>query len=128
MRALLEKGLKFCPNNRVDPFTLFLDLHQFVRKLTLKRHFNIMGSKKNNTEEPPSNKESNQQLRQGKYINIKGKSTFYPVESQGHLLKTFPESVQEDFREIGAIKDSKHMKKNLTREEERALKNVRIST
>lgn len=57
-------------------------------------------------------------------MTIKGKSTFYPVESQGHLLKTFLEFVQEDFREIGATKDLKHMKKNLTREEEKALKNL----
>lgn len=51
-RSLLEKGLKFCPNNNVDPFTLFLDLHQFVRKLTLNRHFTILDNKKQTDGEP----------------------------------------------------------------------------
>lgn len=41
---LLEKGLSFCPTNKVDEFQLFLDLNAFTRKLTLTRHFSIASS------------------------------------------------------------------------------------
>lgn len=43
-RSLLEKGLSFCPTNNPDEFQLFIDLHAFIRKLTLKRHFSIINS------------------------------------------------------------------------------------
>lgn len=43
--SLLEKGVSFCPTNRVDSFTLFLDLHKFLRKLTLQRLFTIQERK-----------------------------------------------------------------------------------
>lgn len=41
----LEKGLSFCPYNKTDPFHPDLDLHQFIRKLTLKHHFGILDEK-----------------------------------------------------------------------------------
>lgn len=38
---LLSKGLYFCPSTKINKFQLFVELNQFIRKLTLTRHFNM---------------------------------------------------------------------------------------
>lgn len=45
--VLLEKGLSFCPEHQGDPFDLFIDLQRFVRKLSLRRYFNIKDNNRN---------------------------------------------------------------------------------
>lgn len=42
---ILEKGLSFCPENNTNSFKLFLDLHQFTRKLTWQQYFSIHKNK-----------------------------------------------------------------------------------
>ncbi|XP_075455016.1 uncharacterized protein LOC142494316 [Ascaphus truei] len=39
--SLLERGLSFAPNTGPNAFQLFIDLNNFIRKLTLKRYYNI---------------------------------------------------------------------------------------
>lgn len=39
-------------------------------------------------------------VRIGKSTQLKGKSNFYAVETQGHHLHTFLDTVQKDFRKI----------------------------
>lgn len=69
----------------------------------------------------------NDHERTGKYIQIRNKSTFYLVESQGHFVKTFLDSIQENLREVDKLNETKTRlgsRKNLTKEEEIALKNL----
>lgn len=45
-KKVLEKGLSFCPEYIIDNFQLFLDFHQFMQNLTLKRFFAIQEKEK----------------------------------------------------------------------------------
>lgn len=38
---MLNKGLSFCPTDKIDDFQLFIDLNIYIRKLTVARHFAI---------------------------------------------------------------------------------------
>lgn len=72
--------------------------------------------------------------RSGKFIEIKNKSTFYPIEAQGHFVRTFLECVQEDFKGIDKKKKGKNRmidqttKANLSKGEKLALKSLRENT
>lgn len=37
--SLLNKGLSFCPTEKINDFQLFIDLNSYIQKLTLARHF-----------------------------------------------------------------------------------------
>lgn len=128
--SLLEKGLSFCPNNNPDPFTLFLDLHKFGRKLTLQRFFAQQKKKKEGANTPSITIQSTENgnihpqmiERIGKATDLKGPSTFYPIHAQGHHLQTFMDRVQEDFRKLDQEKKYSKPSQNLNKYEKIALK------
>lgn len=97
---------KFCPHKKVDPFNLVLDLHQFEAPSWITRN-RLLGNLKSIMIQP-----LDQDL-------VKGRSTVYPVESQGHHLKTLLDSVQDDFRNVERFRDFSHTKKNVKNIEEK---------
>lgn len=127
----MEKGLNFCPDNPVNQFNLFVDLHQFVRKLTLQRYFSIKEKKTiGNSKEITIEKEETPPERSGKFIEIRKKSTFHPVEAQGHFVRTVLECVPEDFKSLDRNnykkrKNNQTNRFNLSKEEKLALKSLR---
>lgn len=121
-KTLLEKGLSYCPNNKIYPFNLFLDLHKLGRKLTLKRYFAIQAKKKNNSIPKGAFEANNEQTRPGKVLDIKGTSRFYPVESQGHHLWTFLDTIEKEFWKIVRIKISQKPWQKLSQGEQKALR------
>lgn len=111
--SLLKKCLSFCPSHDTDPFELFIDLYRFTRKLTLKRHFEIQQRK--NESAPRATPSSNQvEPMEGKHKDIKTKSSYYPIESQGNWIQTLHDLVSESFQNIPnkGKKDSKRKRKN----------------
>lgn len=60
----------------------------------------------------------------GKWLDIKGTLDFYPVETQGHHLHTFLDTMQEDFRKIKKTKILPRPWRNLSQGEKRALKSL----
>lgn len=99
---LLEKGLSFCPDNKADSFELFLDLHQFTRKLTLKRFFAIQERQnKPHTHNEQGSHNSGIPLEHiCKKKEVKSKSAFYPTSSQGNFIETFHDLVASDLEEL----------------------------
>lgn len=104
---------KFCPHKKVDPFNLVLDLHQFEAPSWITRN-RLMGNLKSIMIQP-----LDQDL-------VKGRSTVYPIESQGHHLKTILDSVQDDFRNVERFRDFSHTKKNLKNIEEKLSENREV--
>ncbi|XP_073417913.1 uncharacterized protein [Dendrobates tinctorius] len=80
--GLLSKGLSFCPSNKSSGFELFLDAQKFIRKLTLLRHFELKKVHSN----PDT---SNTTVVSSFHLDVRGKSSFYPLESRGHHVETF---------------------------------------
>lgn len=120
----MEKGLSYCPNNKADDFELFLDLHKFVRKLTLQRYFKICENKKRNDPEEARQKDViSTPARPGKIKEVRCKSKFYPIEAQGQHLSTLMDIVQEEFQIIE--KKMVNSKRNLSKGEQRALKTLK---
>lgn len=60
-----------------------------------------------------------------KSVDIKNKSTFYPVETQGHHLRTFINTVQEKLQQLKPSVPSKASQHNLTTKERKALKELK---
>ncbi|XP_056391505.1 uncharacterized protein LOC130284782 isoform X2 [Hyla sarda] len=108
---LLSKGLSFCPSSRPSDFQLFLYLNQYIRKLTLTRHFSIT---KNNTQVdsiPPIEENINSMV---KHVSVKTKSFFYPIHHRGNYLDTFYAVVQKEFMSLCEKKSTYTFKDNLT--------------
>lgn len=114
----LKKGTNFCPENRINKFDLFIDLHHFIRK---PPYFAIQ-KEKNAIQQEVEDETEGTPKRPGKYININNKSTFYPVETQGHFICTFLQCVQ-DLKRLDLKKRGPHPpQQNLSREEEKGPK------
>lgn len=64
-------------------------------------------------------------MRPGKFKEVKCKSKFYPTEAQGHHLRTFLDTVQEEFRSLDQKNDSIFTKWNLSKGEIKALKTLK---
>lgn len=108
--SLLEKGLSYCPTHKADNFELFLDVHRFTRKLTLKRFFSIQEQRQ--TKNPGTSNSSLPQpsvstYKIGKAVTFKGKSSFYPTSSKGNFIETFQELVLEDLEKLTDKKKNK---------------------
>lgn len=129
-QRVLEKGLSFCSDYQCKDFDLFLDLYRFTRKLTLKRHFSLKP-------EEESMKRKNNALKCdpetiGKRKEVKSRSKFYPVESQGPFIQVFHELVLEDLKTLSKRRGgggNKYQKKdfetNLSKKEKGALKSLK---
>lgn len=90
-----------------------MDLHQFSRKLTLKRFFNIK-NKQASLSEPPkveTGSTSEDITTIGKRKNIQGKSKFYPLSSRGNFIDTFHELVQNDLEKLATVEEKAHTSK-----------------
>lgn len=116
----LNKGLSFCPTNKINKFKLLIDLNNFMRKLTMTRHFNIcqlttdtniqMLVVKTSSEHPSS---------LPIHTDLKPRSTFYPTHNRGHYNDFFFSLVAMEFRNINDI--NRYRKNNITRTEKEAL-------
>lgn len=104
--VVIEKGLSFCPDTNAKEFDLFLDLHK-SGQLTLSRFFNIQKLKNTKNEDNEDTIRDKGQMgktdannRIGKYNEVRSKSTFYPIEAQGHYIQTFHDMVASEFNKI----------------------------
>lgn len=68
--------------------------------------------------------DSGSPLRAGKYVAIKNKSYFYPVEAQGRCIRTFLDIVQEVFQKPEKSPVGQGKKQNLTHKEKESMKKL----
>lgn len=99
----MEKG---CPTRTPDSFELFLDLHSFTCKLTLKRFFLIKEQQNQSGKQggTPHANTTTEPETIGKRKYIKGKSTVYPVTYKGNYIETFHDLVQDELEKAAAHK------------------------
>lgn len=129
--SVLSRGLSFCPTNKIDEYQLFVDLHKYIRKLTLSRHFNLH---KTDTEEPivdntlASTSDTTGIASSSPppiHTELKPVSKFYPTHSKGNFIETFSSLVSDGIRTINQGLPSKH---NLSLNEKKALKTLSSNT
>ncbi|XP_075208070.1 uncharacterized protein LOC142312966 [Anomaloglossus baeobatrachus] len=95
----------------------FLDVQNYIRRLTLKRHFLLKGD--NPLITPP-------EISPYCHVAVKPKSKFYPTQSKGHFLKTFCDLVLEDLKK--AICQKRKSKYNLSHAEREALATLKSNS
>ncbi|XP_063810519.1 toll-like receptor 7 [Pseudophryne corroboree] len=113
---ILTKGLKFAPTTTTDDFDRFVDVHKFIRKISLKKFFELKRS-----EEAPSTSHPVESTTQTLH---KKPSTFYPAHIKGNYIETFQKLVIEDLNSINKTEKRKRVRHNLTRKEREPIKSL----
>lgn len=90
-------------------FELYLDIQKFRKKLTIKRHFEheITRNKKDTV--------LNIDIEESetfKHQEVRPKSCFFPVQSQGHFIPTFFDLISADIKKITTEENPKRPPKN----------------
>uniref|UniRef100_A0A803JHQ6 Reverse transcriptase domain-containing protein n=1 Tax=Xenopus tropicalis TaxID=8364 RepID=A0A803JHQ6_XENTR len=111
---VLNKGLKFAPSSGPNRFELYIDLHKFVRQLTLKR-YRVLQKPGDPTQEVSIVNPING-------FKCYTKTNFYPREAQGEHIRMYQKLVQQDFDDL--FKETHTFKNNLSYGERQALQSL----
>lgn len=103
---VLELSLKYAPSKSVDKFRTFIDLHKFISKINIKKHFASII----NDAQPTDTSFENCALR--------NKSTFNPKHSSKQCLDVFKMMVKHDIEAINIhpMKGNKQIKQGIRKE------------
>ena len=107
--SLLSKGLKFCPTpEKIDIYSLRKDIKEYVRRVRLKEYFY-----------------TDQDDVEGEFSSVpafRKKSSWSPGKSRELAIEAYVEALERDMlaHDFGTT-----YRRNLTREEQRALQDLR---
>ncbi|CAN2389486.1 hypothetical protein PRIEUP_LOCUS5899, partial [Pristimantis euphronides] len=136
---VLSRGLSFCPSSDPDLFELFIDLNAYIRKLTLKRHFALIGNRRKDlktTEPQDETIYTTGDLDVGTDLytlfeepipsGITIPSNFYPLHSKGSNIDTFYSMVMTEFTNLFQKKkyDNPNRHYNLSSSQWQALRDL----
>lgn len=125
-KSLLNKGMKFAPDNKPDHFQMFIDANKFIRNINLKKYF--MGVQKVN---PTVEKKGGENINREELLDItskfahtvlKNKSEFIPKVCNNECIDTFKRIVT---KELKSMKSPVGLD-NLTNKEKEALKDLKL--
>lgn len=88
-KLVLDKGLKFAPSRRLNKFQTYIDIHKFVRKLSIKRY---ISSNPIPDSQPPANSFRHSGLTNASLFNSPG--------ALAPSLKVFRDVVLRDFDQV----------------------------
>uniref|UniRef100_A0A8C5PUJ4 Reverse transcriptase domain-containing protein n=1 Tax=Leptobrachium leishanense TaxID=445787 RepID=A0A8C5PUJ4_9ANUR len=100
--------MKFAPTNKLDKFSMFIDLQKFKKNLCLKKYFLKNPIERNET------------IHLYTHTNLKEKSTFFPKSMISSEITTFEQMVLSDLEKM----EHKKSRDNLTHQERKALREL----